>query len=174
MFKKMKTLLSTAPLLVFPDFSKEFVLETDASGLGLGAILSQQQDNKVVAPISYASRTLQKHERNYGVIELEALGIVWAVKHFRPYLYGHKCLVITDHEALKPLLNTPHPSGKLACWGLAIQELDLVIQYRPGRKNQSANALSRMPAISQECVIAKDGEGMVGALVCERFGSQTR
>ena len=56
----------------------------------LGAVLSQQQDNKVVAPISYASRTLQKHERNYGVTELEALGDVWAVKHFRPYLYGHK------------------------------------------------------------------------------------
>ena len=166
-FKKMKSLLSTAPLLVFPDFSKEFVLETDASGLGLGAILSQQQDNKVVAPISYASRTLQKHEQNYGVTELEALGVVWAVKHFHPYLYGHKCLVITDHEALKSLLNTPHPSGKLARWGLAIQELDLVIQYRPGKKNQSADALPRMPAISQESVLAKDGEGMVSALVCD-------
>ena len=129
--------------------------------------MSQQQDNEVVAPISYASCTLQKHERNYGVTELEALGVVWAVKHFRPYLYGHKCLVITDHEALKSLLNTPHPSGKLARWGLAIQELDWVIQYRPGRKNQSADALSRMPTKPQECVAAKDREAVINSLASD-------
>ena len=93
--------------------------------------------------------------------------MIWAVKHFCPYLYGHKCLVITDHEALKSLLNTPHPSGKLARWGLAIQELDLVIQYRPGRNNQSADALSRIPARSQEHVAAKDGEAVVNSLACD-------
>ena len=59
----------------------------------------------------------------YGVTELEALGAVLVVKHFCPYLYGHKCQIIMDHEALKSLLNTPHPSGKLAHWGLATQEL---------------------------------------------------
>ncbi len=75
----------------------------------------------------------EHHERNYGVTELEALGVVWAVKHFRPYLYGHKCEVFTNHEALKSLLNTPHPSGKLARWGLALQELELDFRYRPGR-----------------------------------------
>ena len=99
--------------------------------------------------------------------ELEALGVVWAVKHFRPYLYGHKCLVITDHEALKSLLNTPHPCGKLARWGLAIQELDLVIQYRPGKKNQSADALSRMPTKPQEFVAAKDREAVINSLASD-------
>ena len=94
---------------MFPDFKKEFVLETDASGLGLGAVLAQQQDNGSVTPIAYASRTLQPHKKNYGVTELEALGVVWAVKHFRPYLYGPGCHVVTDHKALKSLLNTPHP-----------------------------------------------------------------
>ena len=67
-------------------------------------------------PISYASRTLQAHEKNYGISELEALGVVWAIKHFRPYIYGHHCVVFTDHVALKALLNTPQPSGKLARW----------------------------------------------------------
>ena len=108
-FNQLKILLTNAPLLVFPDFKKKFVLETDASGLGLGAVLAQQQDDGSVAPIAYASRTLQPHKKNYGVTEFEALGVVWAVKHFHPYLYGHGCHVVTDHEALKSLLNTPHP-----------------------------------------------------------------
>ena len=68
--------------------------------------------------------------------------MVWATKHFRHYLYGHQCVVFTDHEAL---LNTPQPSGKLARWGLALQELDLQICYRPGKQNQNADALSRNP-----------------------------
>ena len=71
--------------------------------------------------------------------------MVWAVKHFRHYLYGHHCTVLTDHEALKSLLHTPHPSGKLARWGMALQELDLTIEYRPGSRNRKADALSRYP-----------------------------
>ena len=77
--------------------------------------------------------------------ELEALGVVWAVRHFRHYLYGQHCEVITDHEALKSLLNTPHPSGKLARWGMALQEVDLSVTYRPGKKNAPADAMSRSP-----------------------------
>ena len=150
-FEQLKDLMTRAPLLAFPDFSRDFLLETDASGDGLGAVLAQKLEDGTVHPIAYASRTLQPHERNYGVTELEALGVVWAVKHFRPYLYGHKCEVFTDHEALKSLLNTPQPSGKLARWG-------------------NADALSRSPlshfpvpdgvvaAVSENVVPAKDGE----------------
>ena len=69
---------------------------------------------------------------------------MWAVKHFRPYLYGHTCQLYTDHKALKSLMNTPHPSGKLARWGLAIQELDLHIHHRSGKTNQATDALSRL------------------------------
>ena len=145
-FDRLKQLLTQAPILAFPDFSQDFLLETDASGHGLGAVLSQRQGDGTVKPIAYASRTLQNHEKNYGITELEGLGVVWAVKHFRHYLYGHHCDVYTDHEALKALLNTPHPSGKLARWGLILQELDLSINYRPGRKNEKADALSRSPS----------------------------
>ena len=141
-FDQLKQVLTRAPLLAFPDFSKNFVLETDASGTGLGAVLSQVQDG-IRKPICYASRTLQPHEKNYGVSELEALAVVWAIKHFRVYLYGHKCDVYTDHEALLSLMNHPHPSGKLARWGLALQELDLIIHYQPGKLNQPADSLSR-------------------------------
>ena len=132
-------------MLSYPDLTQPFLLETDASGDGLGAVLAQKRNDQTVHPVAYASRTLQPHEKNYGVSELEALGVVWAVKQFRHYLYGHKCDVYTDHEALKALLNTPHPSGKLARWGLILQELDLYIHYRPGKKNANADALSRTP-----------------------------
>ena len=80
--------------------------------------------------------------------------MVWAVKHYRHYLYGHRCQVYTDHEALKSLLNAPHPSGKLARWGHALQEVNLVINYRPGKGNSNADALSRNPAT----VTSWDGE----------------
>ena len=106
-------------------------------------MLSQQQEDGMIKPICFASRMLQTHEANYGVSELEALAVVWAVKHFRVYLYGHTCDVYTDHEALLSLLNTPHPSGRLARWGLALQELNLNIHYHPGRLNKSADSLSR-------------------------------
>ena len=98
---------------MFPHFSKDFQLEIDASRNALGAVLEQKQDDRSVKPIAFASRTLQTHERNYGVTEMEALGVVWAVQQFRHYLYGHRCTDFTDHEALRSLLNTPHPSDKL-------------------------------------------------------------
>lgn len=144
-FDELKDWLTKAPVLVYPDFAKCFILETDASGVGLGAVLSQKQASGKVVPIAYASRTLQSHEKNYGISELEALAVVWATKHFRTYPYGHSCDVITDHEALQALLNTPHPSGKLARWGLALQELDLNIHYHPRKLNDRADALSHAP-----------------------------
>ena len=96
-FEKLKELLVSPPVLAYPCFAKPFVLHTDASGLGLGAVLEQEQDDGQLHPVAYASRTLSKHERNYGITDLEALGVVWAAKHFRAYLLGHKCLVYTDH-----------------------------------------------------------------------------
>ena len=128
-FEQLKQLLTQSPVLAFPNFKKDFVLETDASISGLGAVLGQKQDDGKVRPIAYASRTLQVHEKHYGISELEALGVVWAIKHFRPYIYGLHYIVFTDHVALKALLNTSQPSGKLARWGMAIQELDLEIVH---------------------------------------------
>ena len=152
-FDHLKMILTKAPILAYPRFGEEFLLETDASGVGLGAVLSQEQPDKTIRPVAFASRTLQQHERNYGISELEGLGVVWAVKHFRHYLYGHRCTVFTDHEALKSLLNTAHPSGKLARWGMALQELDLKIEYRPGKSNGRADALSRYPVslLTSDC-----------------------
>ena len=76
-------------------------------------MLEQEQDGKL-HPVAYTSRSLTKSEKNYGVTELEALGVIWVVKHFRSYLIGHKGVIFTDHAPLKSMLAAKHPSGKLA------------------------------------------------------------
>ena len=144
-FNTLKDKLMSAPVLMYPDFEVPFVLETDPSHCGLGAVLAQCQVDGSMRPIAYASRTLQGAEANYPSSELEALGVVWATHHFHHYLYGHKCYVMTDNVALKSLLATPYPSGKLARWGMVLQELDLIIQHHSGKENSNADALSRFP-----------------------------
>ena len=88
---------------------------------------------------SYTSRSLLKHEHNYAITELETLALVWSMKHF---LLGHKCVVYTDHAACTLLLNTPHPSAKLACWVMIMQEMNLEIK---GKGNTNADVLSHNP-----------------------------
>ena len=166
-FEELKALLTSSPILAYPDFKKPFVLETDASIAGLGAVLSQAQGDGSARPIAYASRSLLKHERNYGITEMVGLGVVWGVKHFRPYLYGHACEVYTDHEALKSLLNTPKPSGKLTRWGMAIQELNLSIKHRSGSTNANADALSQSPLPSSEGDPDNSPERVVAAVEAE-------
>ena len=130
-------------------------MHTDASISGLGAILEQEQGDNHLHPVAYASRLLSKAERNYGITELEALGVVWGAKHFRAYLYGHRCVVYTDHSPLKSMLAAQHPSGKLARWSQSLCEYDLEIRYRPGRVNSNTDALSRAPV--GECDPQEDG-----------------
>lgn len=93
-------------------------MHTDASIEGLGAVLEQEQEDGKLHPIAYASRSLSKAERSYGITEMEALGVVWGAKYFRAYLYGHKCIVYTDHSPLRSMLKAQYPSGKLACVSL--------------------------------------------------------
>ena len=161
-FQQLKEALITAPILACPKFGPgvEFVLETDASGVGLGAVLSQLQDDGQLHPVAYASRSLDTSEKNYGISELETLGLVWAARHFRPYILGHHTTVYTDHSACLSLLQRARPSGKLARWALAIQELDLTIRHRSGRQNSNADALSRNTAPSANYGAASDEEAM--------------
>ena len=100
-FKQLKSLLTDAPVLATPNFDQKFCLHTDASYEGLGSVLEQEQPDGTTRPVAYASRSLLQHEKNYGVTELEALALVWSVKHFRVYLLGHPVTVFTDHAPLK-------------------------------------------------------------------------
>ena len=144
-FVTLKNKLVTPPVLVYPRFGDEFTLETDASILGLGAVLSQKQPDGRLHPVAYASRALSPTEKNYSVTELETLAVVWGITHFHSYLYGGD---VTDHSAVKPVLEAPNPAGKHARWwtrvhGKGIKSVKIV--YRAGRENASADALSRSP-----------------------------
>lgn len=146
-FDTCKNILTTTPLLQYPDFSKEFVLTTDASLHAIGAILSQGEIGKDL-PIAYASRTLNKAESNYSTIERELLAIVWAVKHFRPYLFGRKFKIVTDHKPLTWLFSIKDPGSRLVRWRLKLEEYEYEIVYKAGKINTNADALSRPPILN--------------------------
>ncbi|XP_074114899.1 uncharacterized protein LOC141537675 [Cotesia typhae] len=141
-FEELKKCLKTAPILAAPDFSKSFSVQTDASDVGIGAVLTQEQDGneKVIA---YASRSLNKAEKNYTVTEKECLAVVWAIQKMRPYLEGYAFTVITDHQSLKWLRTMESPSGRVARWSLFLQQYDFDVVYRKGKWNKVADALSR-------------------------------
>ena len=138
----MKNILYKEPVLQYPDFS--FVVTMDASGTVLGAILSQGPIGKD-RPISYASRVLNDAEKNYSTIEKELLAIVYAVGHFRPYLYGNKFILVTDHKPLTWLHKAKDPTSRLARWKIKLAEYDYEIIYKAGKTNVNADALSRNP-----------------------------
>lgn len=147
-FNLLKNSLSHPPLLQYPDFSteNEFILQTDASGLAIGAVLSNKDDR----PVAYASRSLNKSELNYATIEKELLAIVWAVKYFRPYLFGRHFKIKTDHRPLLYLFNHNNPSSRLTKFRLCLEEYDFHIEFVKGRDNVAADALSRIIIQSSE------------------------
>ncbi|OWZ09841.1 LOW QUALITY PROTEIN: Retrovirus Polyprotein [Phytophthora megakarya] len=143
-FEHIKLLLTSKPLLQYADFSKPFKLLTDTSKVGLGACLLQDQGGGW-KPVGYASKVTSITEENYGITELECLAVVWAIRLFRPYLYGRRFVIVTDHAALKWLMASSTLTGKLHRWALTLQEYDLDIEFRPGNTNVVADALSRAP-----------------------------
>ena len=152
-FQQLKDCLTSPPILGYPDFARNFIIHTDASGYGVGSVLAQMQvdngkEKEVV--IAYASQHLDKSQMNWSTIEKEAYAIVHAVKTFYPYLYGSKFQVLTDHRPLQWLMSIKEPTGRLARWALCLQEYDIDISYRPGKANQNADCLSRIPVPENE------------------------
>lgn len=147
-FDTLKECMSTPPVLQYPDLShkNQFIVQTDASGYAIGAVLSNGDGR----PVAYASRSLNKAERNYPTIEKELLAIVWAVKHFRPYLYGRSFKIVTDHKPLVYLFSLKEPSSRLLKFRLCLEEYDYLIEYVKGQQNAAADALSRIPISSKD------------------------
>lgn len=146
-FENLQNKLTSSPILQYPDFSKEntFVLQTDASNVALGSILC----NEDLKPIAYASRPLNKAELNYPTIQKELLAIIWSVKYFRPYLYGRKFTILTDHKPLIYLFGMKDPSTRLLKFRLQLEEYDYNVVYIKGRDNV-ADALSRVTISSED------------------------
>ena len=149
-FLEAKKLLKSNSLLVHYNPDKPLVLTCDASSYGLGAVLEQECENGMLKPISYASRTLSKSEKNYSQTEKEGLGVVWAVNKFHKYLFGRKFEIWTDHKPLLGLLgeNKAVPrmaSGRIIRWSLVLSGYDYKLCYKQGCKIPNADCLSRFP-----------------------------
>ena len=143
-FLKIKQSLCSAPILAYFQLDKPFILQTDASNVGLGAVLAQIDEFGRDRVISYPSRTLTAREQNYATMEKEALAVVFGTEHFRVYLLGNKFELVTDNSALK-WLHSVTPKGHILRWIMDLQEFNFVVRHRPDHANQNADALACLP-----------------------------
>ncbi|KAL1252203.1 hypothetical protein QQF64_019999 [Cirrhinus molitorella] len=147
-FDSLRRALTTAPILSYPDFSREFLLFTNASNTAIGCVLSQMTDVGKESVIAYGSHILTPTEKRWSTYDRELWAIVWSIRHFRPYLMGSSFQIVTDH---KPLLNLRQmvlngdPTGRRARWALEIDLYDWIVEYRHGPKHVNADAMSRRP-----------------------------
>ncbi|XP_058614187.1 LOW QUALITY PROTEIN: uncharacterized protein LOC131528813 [Onychostoma macrolepis] len=140
-FKRVKEALTTEPILRAPDFSCPFLLQTDASDTGLGAVLSQVVDGEE-HPVVYISRKLTPAERRYATVEREALAVKWAVLELRYYLLGRKFTLLTDHAPLQWMARAKDTNARVTRWFLALQDFHFDVQHRAGTANANADGLS--------------------------------
>jgi len=153
-FNSLKQIIASDQILAYPDFERPFILTTDASNYALGAVLSQIQEGKE-RPIAFGSRTLNEAESRYSTTEKEALAIIWSVQKYKSYLYGHKFTLVTDHKPLT-FIKTSTKNSKILRWRLELENFDFDIQYKEGKANVVADALSRKTEILTNTNINQD------------------
>ena len=159
-FKKLKSLLCSSPVLYSPDFGEEFVLQTDASDRGVGAVLSQLMSDGKEHPIAYYSRKLLPREERYSTVEKECLAVKLGIQAFRVYLLGRPFQIQTDHRSLVWLDRLKESNTRLARWSLALQPYQFTVTYRPGSSNGNADALSRAGQARQTALSQEKGGGV--------------
>lgn len=147
-FAKLKEIMSSKLLLIYPDFDKPFILTTDASNYAIGAVLTQLVDGHE-RPIAYLSRTLSKAEEKYSATAKELLAIYFAAKKFRPYLYGKKFTIYTDHEPLTKEIKLTDATGRVTRQRLYLEQFDFELIYKKGKQNVVADGLSRIPRVDE-------------------------
>ena len=146
-FDKLKEVLTSPPILAYPDFSKQFIVRTDASTTGLGAVLCQDHGDRAgPRVIAYGSRSLKPSEKHYSPYKLEFLALYWAVtKKFRPYLQGSNLFTVTtDHNPLTYILTSAKLDSTGHRWLADLANFNFEVKYKPGKHNGDADALSRM------------------------------
>jgi hypothetical protein len=150
-FQRLKDMLCNAPILAYPDISRPFTLDCDASNEGLGAVLSQVGDDGSERPVAYHARAFSKTEKRYCVTRRELLACVGSIKHFHHYLMGAPFVVRTDHNSLTWLCHFRELDGQLARWLEALAQYDFRIIHRQGKQHGNADGLSRRPCVEDEC-----------------------
>ena len=151
-FQRLKEMLISTPLMKNPDFNRTFILQTDASRVGVGTVLSQGEEED--QPIAYFSRKLLLREQAYSTVKKECLSIVLAVKHFMPYLLGRTFIIQTDHRALR---RGEERNARLTRLSLLLQPYSFTIQHRKGQANANVDALSRLDIYHRHFVSEKEG-----------------
>jgi hypothetical protein len=141
-FSELKEVLAKSPILKLPDLNKEFVIQTDASGVGLGCVLMQNYDG-VNHPVAYASRKLLDRERRYSVEERECLAIMWGIEKFDRYLFGKQFVIETDHCGLQYMKEGRMKNARVMRWSLALQNYCFKVNYIKGCDNVISDYLSR-------------------------------
>ena len=141
-FSSLKQCFVNPPILEIPDLSKDFCLRTDASAVGLGAVLLQYHED-IPKPVAFASYKLLDRETRYSTVERECLGIVWGIERFKHYLYGRNFILEVDHRPLIYLENFKGSNSKLLRWSLALQLFQFTCVYISGEKNHFSDILSR-------------------------------
>jgi hypothetical protein len=143
-YEEIAKKLTETPVLKRPEWNKPFILYTDGSSKGVGAILAQNDEQGRERVIAYASKGTNDAETNYEATKLECLAVKWAIDHFHHYLIGRRFTLITDHSALQWLFKRPNPTGIYARWIMRLQEYDFKVIHRAGKKIGHVDALSRM------------------------------
>ena len=143
-FNHIKFMLMSPAIMAHPRHIGQYILDTDASDVNIGAVLSQIQD-KEEKVIAFGSKSLSKAEKNYCVTDRELLAIRYFLEYYRCYLLGRQFLVRTDHQALKWLLNMKDPKNRVARWIEVMSEFNFIVQHRAGVKHGNADAMSRCP-----------------------------
>ena len=164
-FEVLKQACMHSPVLAFADYTKDFLLKTDALKEGLGAVLSQKQEDGWFHLVAYGSQVLTTHEKNYHSTKLEFLALRWAItEHFKEYLLYQPFLVRTDNNLLTYIMSTPNLDTTGHCWVSALAKYDFQLEYQKGRDNAVADALSRvMTHLRPEAVHAVLDGAAVGA-----------
>ncbi|CAM5076915.1 unnamed protein product, partial [Natator depressus] len=141
-FNQLKTTLMSDPVLRAPDFDKPFLVTTDASERGVGAVLMQEGLDQEFHPVVFLSKKLSERESNWSVSEKECYAIVYTLEKLHPYVWGWRFHLQTDHAALQWLHTATGNNKKLIWWSLALQDFDFNIQHISGASNKVADALS--------------------------------
>ena len=144
-----------APVLVFPDFDKSFLLETDASKEGLDVVLSQNQDDRCYHPITFESHSLRLSKKNYHNLKLEFLALKWSItEHFKEYLAYVLFVVHMDNNPLTYILITPNLDAMRHRWVGMLDSFEFTLEYQKGADNGATDALSQVP-IHHNCMMVK-------------------
>jgi hypothetical protein len=143
-FERLRDSLLEGLTIMYPDFTRPFIIATDASAFGVGAVLAQEDERGREKPISFASRLLTPTEAKYSTIEREALAVIWSLEKFRHLVFGYKIIIFTDHSPLVSILGEKYLEGRLGKIALRVSQYSVTVKYRAGKLNVIPDHLSRM------------------------------